>query len=383
METSRRILLHGSWQTRNIGDIAHTPGFLALVRETLPDCEIHLWPCEINRGVREMLLANFPGLVIADTDEALRNSFARCGLLVNGSGPWCDLDAVERWRRETGKPYGFYGVSISQPWTERLRENLSAAAFVFCRDTISVHFLRTQAVPCPRIEFAPDSTFFLRLQSSGAGAAFRRENGLEPGKFVCVIPRLRWTPADFDENDFRWTDARREAVSRQAVEDDMAKLREFVCHVVSATDLKVLVCPEMTYQVPMGRRFLYEPLPAAVKRQVVLRREYWITDEAMDVYQAAHSLVSMEMHSPIMFVALGRPAILLRQAEDTWKGQMWRDLGLQKWILELDNTSPAEIAEVFDAIAKDYPAARQKVADAMRIARQTAKKAIDYIYNIL
>ena len=74
----------------------------------------------------------------------------------------------------------------------------------------------------------------------------------------------------------------------------------------------------------MGRRYLYDPLPEKIKKRVVLKRDYWITDEAQTVYAAAHSLVSMEMHSPIIFISAGKPAILLRQAEDTLKGQMWR-----------------------------------------------------------
>ena len=60
----KNIILYGSWQTKNIGDIAHTPGFLSLAKEFLPEEEysITLWPCALDRGVREMLLKNFPFL---------------------------------------------------------------------------------------------------------------------------------------------------------------------------------------------------------------------------------------------------------------------------------------------------------------------------------
>ena len=105
MSTKKRILLRGSWQTRNIGDIAHTPGFLELARERLPGCEIHLWPCEIDRGVREMLLQNYPGLVIADTEEARKRSFELCDIFVHGSGSGYDAKGAELWKKETGKPY--------------------------------------------------------------------------------------------------------------------------------------------------------------------------------------------------------------------------------------------------------------------------------------
>ena len=39
-----RILLRSSWQTVNIGDIAHTPGVLALLEKHLPEAAVTLWP---------------------------------------------------------------------------------------------------------------------------------------------------------------------------------------------------------------------------------------------------------------------------------------------------------------------------------------------------
>ena len=52
-----RILLRSSWQTVNIGDIAHTPGVLALLERDLPEVEVRLWPSSVGNGVGEMLLA--------------------------------------------------------------------------------------------------------------------------------------------------------------------------------------------------------------------------------------------------------------------------------------------------------------------------------------
>src|SRR5688500_6482371 len=38
------ILLRSGWQTVNIGDIAHTPGLLALLERHLPAADVVLWP---------------------------------------------------------------------------------------------------------------------------------------------------------------------------------------------------------------------------------------------------------------------------------------------------------------------------------------------------
>ena len=45
-----RILLRSSWQVVNIGDIAHTPGVLALLEKHLPEAEVRLWAS--SRSVR-------------------------------------------------------------------------------------------------------------------------------------------------------------------------------------------------------------------------------------------------------------------------------------------------------------------------------------------
>lgn len=379
----KNILLRGSWQTKNIGDIAHTPGFLNLARQFLPDCKIWLWPCLLDRGVREMILRNFPGLRIVESDAELAEAFGECDLLVNGSGPCIDCSSIRTWEKQTHKPYGLFGVSVDGLWDEQRRTVLSNAAFVFCRDSLSEYFLKQQNLQCPVIAFTSDSTFGLSLEKDSSADQFLKENDLEPEKFVCVIPRLRFTPASFDEDHFYYNDPEREAASMSKIESDMAKMRDVICHIVENYDLKVLICPEMTYQVPMGRRYLYEPLPESIKKKVVLKREYWITSEAENVYSKAKALVSMEMHSPIIFIDEHKPAILLRQAEDTWKGQMWRDIGLQDWILELNITNSALINSLVDKILQNYPDALEQASAASRQAIESNRMAMDKIRVIL
>ena len=91
----------------------------------------------------------------------------------------------------------------------------------------------------------------------------------------------------------------------------------------------------------------------------------------------------MEMHSPIIFIAEHKPAILLRQAEDTWKGQMWRDIGLQDWILELNITDPPLINSHVDKILQNYPAALEQAAAASKRAIGSDRKAMDIIRAVL
>ena len=67
---------------------------------------------------------------------------------------------------------------------------------------------------------------------------------------------------------------------------DHAKAREAIVRWVRETGNKVLICPEMTYQVDIMDELLIDPLPDDVKRNVV-KRGYWLPDEAASLYSKA------------------------------------------------------------------------------------------------
>ena len=58
-----RILLRSSWQVVNIGDIAHTPGVLALIEKHLPEAEVRLWASpDLSPEVIAMEHKRFPNI---------------------------------------------------------------------------------------------------------------------------------------------------------------------------------------------------------------------------------------------------------------------------------------------------------------------------------
>jgi len=341
-----RILLRSSWQTVNIGDIAHTPGMLRLLDEHLRRVEVTLWPNALSDDVRAMLQRRFPGLRVAATAEEQREAMSGCDFFLHGSGPGLvGAKEATAWRA-TGKPYGFGGVTLSDAELRDHRDLLSRARFVYCRDTRSLEALRAAKLDAPIQEFGPDATFALDLKDEPRAEEYLRDHGLEAGRYACFVPRLRWTPY--------WKEGRKTApelvrsreVQNERYQDiDHAKLRAAIVAWVRKTGHPALLCPEMTYQVELLKPLLYEPLPEDVKPRVVVRPGYWLTDEAASTYRRAAAVVSLEMHSPIIAIANGRPAIHLRQPTDTRKGQMWRDVGLQDWLFEIDDATGEQIAE--------------------------------------
>ncbi|HVF28451.1 MAG TPA: polysaccharide pyruvyl transferase family protein [Pyrinomonadaceae bacterium] len=369
-QKQRRILLRSSWQTVNIGDIAHTPSMLALLEKYRPDDEVTLWPNPLNPEVEHLLTARFPKLRIAKTKAEQDAALEACDFFLHGSGPGLvGRNEAER-ARKAGKPYGFAGITLSDDELKANRELLGGAKFVFTRDGDSLNALRKADIKGPKTEFGPDATFALDLRDDDAAGKLLKEHDLVEGEFLCAIPRLRWTPYWEIHPETVKPNPERSAANEAFADRDHAKLREAIVAWVTETKQRVFLVPEMTYEVARLRPLLYDPLPAVVKPSVAVLDRYWLTAEAASVYARAAAVVSFEMHSPIMAVAAGTPAILLRQPTDTRKGQMWRDVGLESWIFEIEDSTGKDIAARVVEIGKNLPSARKTAEKARSVARE-------------
>jgi polysaccharide pyruvyl transferase WcaK-like protein len=374
-----RIVLRSSWQTVNIGDIGHTPGVLALLERHLPEAEVVLWPSTVADGVEAMLRRRFPGLVVT-TDRKVIDA---CDFLLHGSGPYLTAHRdVADWKNRVRKPYGVYGITMAaagDPGMKIMRNSgldaptrdlLNGARFVFLRDSVSLGVVRDAGVTAPVIEFGPDGAFGADVRDDSTALAFLQAHQLVEGKFLCCIPNLRNAPYWRIKPGYAFDEAKH-LRNLAMQEHDHAPLRDAIIAVVRETDLKVLVCPEDSTQMGTGRELLVDPLPADVKPRVVWREKFWLTDEALSIYTRSAGLFGSEMHSPIMCVGNGVPAMVCRFVEQTTKGFMWRDIGLGDWLFDLDREADrTRIVPTVLAMAKDPAAAKAKALRARAFVQQ-------------
>lgn len=371
-----RLLLRSSWQTVNIGDIAHTPGMLTLLEKHRPDAEVTLWPSSVGDGVEAILRRRFPRLKIAKSKKEQTSALAECDFFLHGSGPGLVGVKELNLAREARKPYGIGGITLNDDEIRQHGELLAGAKFIFLRDTDSMRALQASGIQGPKVDFGADATFAIDLRDDAAAAALLKQHRLEPGKFLCATPRLRWTPYWEIHPETRKPNPERIRVNEEFAEKDHAKLREAIIGWVREVKLPVLLTPEMTYAVPLLRTLLLDKLPADVQSHVRCLDRYWLTAEACSVYAQAAALVSFEQHSPIMGIAAGVPSVLLRQPTDTRKGRMWYDLGLSDWVFEIDHTTGAQIAERLVRLGKNLPAARTTAAKARASAHNRMERMI-------
>jgi len=397
MPQPKRILLRSSWQTVNIGDIAHTPGVLRLIEKHIPNAEVWLYPSNLKNGVDAILKSRFPKLKIAKRgSKELEHAYEVCDFMLHGSGPSLVAQKhVVEWTQKTGKPYGVYGITLSRKRSASttpaqktaLQETvrvLSGAEFVFFRDSKSLALAKELGTTCPIMEFGPDGAFACDLRDDSRAHAFLRKHDLHPGKFMCCIPRLRYTPYWTIPEKNRPLDPLKHKRNEQMKEHDHAPLREAIVEIVRQTDLKVLLCPEDKTQMAVGREMLLNKLPDSIRDRVAWRPNYWLTGEAISVYTQSVGLFGNELHSPIMCIGHGVPAVVCRFAEQTHKGFMWQDIGLDDWLFDLDVEAQVKrIVPTVLEIAKNPEQAKAKAEKAKRFVEKRQRETMDRLSRCL
>jgi polysaccharide pyruvyl transferase WcaK-like protein len=389
-----RLLLCSAWQVVNIGDIAHTPGALALLERHLPEVEVTLWTFNpLTPAARAIILHRFPRVQIVEgrldatgdtSDAATLQAIDRSDFFLHGSGPatigWAHAEA---FARRTGRGFGVFGVTYGLYGIPE-KATLSRARFVFFRDSVSLDRARQEGVQAPRMEWAPDTAFATDLQNDARAAAFLEAHGLQDGRFLCCISRYRHTPFWLMPSKNVPFDAAKHQRNEEKKVEDHQPLLDAIIAVVRQTSLKILLCPEDESQMAITRIMLYDRLPDDVRERVVWRETFWLPDEAISVYRRSAGLFGHEMHSPIMCIGHGVPAIVCRWAEQSSKGIMWRDIGLGDWLFDLDD--PAEISRVAPtvlALAQNPDAARARAEQAREFVHHRFREAFAIVAHEL
>ncbi|GAB4461979.1 MAG: polysaccharide pyruvyl transferase family protein [Armatimonadaceae bacterium] len=386
------ILLCNVWQVENIGDIAHAPGLLALLETHLPEAEITLWPhYPVMRPEEEkMLRRRFPRLRIVrgavddvgNVPSEVASAMDAADFFLHGSGPaTVGFRQIMAFRKRTGRPFGVYGVTYGLYGTPE-KAFLSDASFVYFRDSISLERAKRDGITARVMEFGPDAAFALDVREDQRAAAYLQTAGLEEGKFIVCLPKHRITPMWLHTHKNRPFDPEKHARNEAMKEHDHAPLRKAITDITRKTDLKVLIGHEDETELPIGKEWVYDRLPAEVQKRCVWRNTRWTMEEAAGIYNRSAGMVSLEMHSPIFCIANDIPAIVCRWEEQSSKGIMWRDIGLGDWLFDFDREEDvARMPDAALALTQNPAAAQAKAqkahafvqarfAESMRVLRK-------------
>lgn len=408
-----RLLLREGLQYENIGDVGRVPGTIRLLERHIPGAEISLWPWSLHERERAMLRQAFPRLRVVEGEidaqgrastAALAEAWTQADLFLS---PTKNARSYLEWAA-TGRPFGLFGASFD-PITDRrtrpqgltLRELRAGieqlprgefekkfgsrafyekAAFIYPRDTLGLRFLQREELKPGVLEFGPEGCFALDLRDEARAADWRKRHGLAGDDYICVIPRLRYTPYYQVKNLPRSaSDYELDALNDASAAADHAALREMIVRWVRQTGARVVACPEMTYQIATAKEQLIDPLPDDVKKRVVWRDTFWLPDEAASLYARARAIVSAECHSPIIALAAGTPMLHVRNPVDGSKGQMFADIGLGDWLFESTEATGEQLWSALRQIHEDLPKARQRVAAVMSHVATLQRRMVESV----
>ena len=384
----KTVLVVSGWQEINIGDVAQTPGLVQVLKERLPGVDVIVWLSDGSAAESELIRRGFPDVRVVmgpvDPDGTVHSkdvlsAIRQSDLLVHGSAPsLLGIRQIKAWRKLTHKPYGIFATTFDSVTPEEV-QLLEDAAFVFTRETASLDTLRSKGIRNDNMTYVPDATFSMSLSDEPGATEFMREHALEDRRFICVVPRLRRTPyASYSEETMREIDAYNERYK----DSDHAVLREAIIRWVHDTGNKVVVCPEMTYQVDLMDELIVNPLPEDV-RPFVIKHPYWFPDEALSLYSHAFCVVSLECHSPILSMRGGTPALYIRQREEFIKGQMYYDLGYNDWIFEMDESAADRLVARMVSLYRNQADVASYLQAGLNEASERMDLACDVIRDIL
>ena len=108
--------------------------------------------------------------------------------------------------------------------------------------------------------------------------------------------------------------------------------------------------------------------PDDIRPYIAVPDAFWEADLALGVYRQSRGLFGTEMHSQVMAVGNGIPAIVCRTSEFGTKSQMWNDIGLGEWLFDFDSAIDRAI---FPAEALRMLTQREHAARLLRQAHKT------------
>jgi polysaccharide pyruvyl transferase WcaK-like protein len=384
------ILLLSGWNIKNIGDVAHTPGFLRLSQRFLPEahCTVAVGSMKYYQETGDYLRERFPDFGVVPRPYTgnkmpapeFQEAFNRADILVLSSGMTMSYGYYgHSWdnymgnvvfltmARNAGKAFGVYGHSFDKmdpPADVIIGGLLTAANFVYTRDGESLKLIRSKGVRCPEMAFGPDAAFGFDLRNKKIADGLMRHYQLESGKFLVFIPRL----------DLKRFDQREERSQRLAQSQ-----REMVIDWVRHTGEPVMMVAEVEGQIKPARELIYDRLPDDVRKLVRFKPDFWWPDEATSLYLEARALASLEMHSVIMALAAGIPALHPYFTEAGLKQYMMRDIGLEEWMFDIDQHGSRPTSDALREVYRDTAAARGKVSKAMAYVEQRERHMMDFI----
>ena len=279
--------------------------------------------------------------------------------------------------RRVGIPYGVGSQSfdaLEWPMDLLYKKLFGDAKFVYCRDTDSLHYLAQRGLTNEFSGWRPDTTFFFKGFDEAWADKFMAENKLENEKFMCVMLRISDTKAMFN-------DPTGGTVSEERKLDQMRKMKILLEQWIEKIGCKVLLCHETRGTLLSAKSYLYDILSDEAKKQCVYMNSFWTSEQAYSIFKRARVVTSMEMHSIIMSINVGTPIIHNPFDECGRKKYMINDLGLSKYLIDIDSCTDDAMTIAALDIHNNFEAEKQYLKELKSTLEVRSRETLQEVWS--
>ncbi len=336
----------------------------------------------------DYVMETFAGYVIEATERAnpdFLQALKESNLLIYPSGMMLNygviaLSGLDFWgdtlhfalplivARKLGIPYGIYAQSFMAfegPAAIYFIKNIMEdAAFVSCRDSSSVDYLKSmgingpvqrplpyhalpnydgQVINAPHLRFVPDSTVSFGYRDDQWGKEFMQKYNLKSEEFLIVLPRTWPRPSTLTQ-----------LIGKERSNRHVIRLQSIITDWIRETGMKVLIASEVEKQRPNNKPQIYDPLPEDVKPYCEVQEEWWLSEQASAVFRHARMLAIMDFHSFYLAIPEGTPAVALMTRESGRKIWSCHDFKLPDYMFDIDMTPTETILQKLYSIHTNY-----------------------------
>ncbi len=247
------------------------------------------------------------------------------------------------------------------------------ARFLYCRDSDSLGYLEQRHLLNSHSGFGPDTTFFFVRPDTAWAKEFLQRHALLEGRFAVFMVRIPICKPGT-------ADPVAGAVSPTRLADLMEKNRYVIEQWVAKTGLKVLIAHEGADTISSAREHLWNILSPQTKEQCVYMDQFWTTEQAFAVYHRARLMISMEIHSAFLALGAGTPVVHHPFVEAGRKMEVFHDLGLGDWLIDIDEGSGADILSAALSIHEDDSTARARIDAILPMLKAKASSILGEVW---
>jgi len=280
-----------------------------------------------------------------------------------------DIDVARR----AGRPYVFLqqsaGPFVKQSNRDSLGRQFRESALVVLRDERSKTHVEDLGVPQGRCIVLPDTAF--ALASPEHLHASKTDGSQDIRLAISVREWKHFGERDPEEGMRIYIEALRQTVS--------VLVREQGAHVTFVSTCQGR--PEYWTDDSKMALKIYAGLEEDVRRGVTVDRAFRTTQELLEFLSTFDAMVSTRLHGAILAVDAGVPTLAIAYEYKTH--EVWSQLGLQRYVLDIEDLDPSHLVEATVSLLQDRAKVRTILQREVPVMAEGALSAASAIRSVL